>query len=192
MSLPHLQNNPVRVTSPHPLETQIDSTISVWDIEDKETEDRVTPPKNRSRSHMPHLRLRMDKVYEHLNALCVEWATTTLWTVETTVVQSVMSLQLDISLKTVVTDEGLAKLWDAMIPTAVHLLMTILGTLTMMRNSTETENHEDHSNGLHALSIVINTGELEEPRIFIHTGPAKYHGEWLHQGMLLTSMETCA
>uniref|UniRef100_A0A0W0FSR9 Uncharacterized protein n=1 Tax=Moniliophthora roreri TaxID=221103 RepID=A0A0W0FSR9_MONRR len=49
---------------------------------------------------MPHPKALTAKVYETLNALCANWATTAPLTAGTTVVQSAGLLWLDISLET--------------------------------------------------------------------------------------------
>ncbi|ESK82498.1 hypothetical protein Moror_14411 [Moniliophthora roreri MCA 2997] len=112
-----------------PILTPIAPTLSVWDIEDKELEDRALLSDSRSMPSTPHPEALMVKVYETLNALCAEWVTTALSTAETIVVQSVELLRLDISLEAVVTEEGLTELRNRTIPAIVHLLMMISETI---------------------------------------------------------------
>uniref|UniRef100_A0A0W0FDX6 Uncharacterized protein n=1 Tax=Moniliophthora roreri TaxID=221103 RepID=A0A0W0FDX6_MONRR len=99
--------------------------VLVWDIEDSKEEEQEEPQGDRLRLSTQQPLERMKEAYKHLNALCAEWETTALSTVEVTAVMSAEYLCLDISLKTVVNDKGLTELQDQTIPTALHLLTMI-------------------------------------------------------------------
>ncbi|ESK81162.1 hypothetical protein Moror_14879 [Moniliophthora roreri MCA 2997] len=87
---PPMNSNPPLMPSLPPLypsiQTRIASTVSVWDVKDKEADDRDSLQNIRSRPPMPHPEAQMAEVYETLNALCATWVNTVPSTAQTTVV----------------------------------------------------------------------------------------------------------
>uniref|UniRef100_A0A0W0G308 Uncharacterized protein n=1 Tax=Moniliophthora roreri TaxID=221103 RepID=A0A0W0G308_MONRR len=130
--LGYLQNSRTPYASPPPLSQSIQTpkipTVSVWDDEDAEPDDRDSQTEARSNSLTTHTMALLDEVHQELSALCVNWENTALSTVWTMSARFATLIKLAISLDIVGTEDGLRELWVVTIP-AVHRLLTMIGDM---------------------------------------------------------------
>uniref|UniRef100_A0A0W0FNL2 Uncharacterized protein n=1 Tax=Moniliophthora roreri TaxID=221103 RepID=A0A0W0FNL2_MONRR len=108
--------------------------LNLWDEEeeedDNEGDDRDLHPIRISNNPTTWPMAQTEEVYAQLNALFARWEPTALSTVETTIVRFGDNLRLGIYLETATSNDGLVKLRDRTLPSAIELLMSILQDLT--------------------------------------------------------------
>ncbi|ESK81471.1 hypothetical protein Moror_15795 [Moniliophthora roreri MCA 2997] len=132
-----------------------------------------------------------EEVYAQLNALFARWEPTVPSTVKTTVVRFADNLWLGIYLKTATSDDGLAKLQDQTIPSAIELLTSILQDLTMMTISTGTVNNNANDNEDPGGQTQFVEGR--DMYVLDNSGtrivPAEFVGEWISRGVISSNLE---
>uniref|UniRef100_A0A0W0FPD2 Uncharacterized protein n=1 Tax=Moniliophthora roreri TaxID=221103 RepID=A0A0W0FPD2_MONRR len=193
-----LQNSRTPYTSPLPLSQSTQTpnvpTVSVWDDQDTEPDDRDSQIEMRSSDPTTHTTVLLDEVHQELSALCVNWENTAPSTVWTMSARFATLIKLAISLDIVGTEEGLRELWDETIP-AVHQLLTTIGDM-IPRGTTPTmgmESNERPQDPLLGDGIVVDMGSPEGPRIFRRIDretvmrEAQWGGEWLVEGQPIVS-----
>ncbi|ESK87122.1 hypothetical protein Moror_11881 [Moniliophthora roreri MCA 2997] len=120
--------------------------LTVWDEEeeedDNEGDDRDLHLIRISNNPTTWPMAQTEEVYAQLNALFARWEPTALSTVETTIVRFADNLRLGIYLETATSNDGLVKLRDRTLPSAIELLMSILQDLTTTMIFTEMANND--------------------------------------------------
>uniref|UniRef100_A0A0W0FMQ3 Uncharacterized protein n=1 Tax=Moniliophthora roreri TaxID=221103 RepID=A0A0W0FMQ3_MONRR len=191
-------NSRTPYASPPPLfqstQTPNVPTVSVWDDEDAEPDDRDSQTEVRSNSPITHTTALLDEVHQELSVLCVNWENTAPSTVWTMSARFATLIKLAISLDIVGTEEGLQELRDETIP-AVHRLLTTIGDMIPRGTmpTTGMENSERPEDPPLGDGIVVDMGSPEGPRVFRRLDreavirEAQFCGEWLVEGQPIVS-----
>uniref|UniRef100_A0A0W0F6J7 Uncharacterized protein n=1 Tax=Moniliophthora roreri TaxID=221103 RepID=A0A0W0F6J7_MONRR len=193
-----LQNSRTPYASPPPLSQSTQTpnvpTVSMWDDEDAEPDDRDSQIEARSNSPITHTTALLDEVHQELTVLCANWENTAPSTVWTMSARFATLIKLAISLDIVGTEEGLRELRDETIP-AVHQLLTTIGDMiphgTMP--TTGMENSDRPQDPPLGDGIVVDMGSPEGPRVFRRLDretvirEAQFTGEWLVEGQPIVS-----
>ncbi|ESK82612.1 hypothetical protein Moror_11239 [Moniliophthora roreri MCA 2997] len=189
-------------TSQRPLPTPSDDSmeripcvqLTVWD-EEEEKDDRDLHPVRTSNNPMTRPMAWTEEVYARLNALFARWEPTAPSTVETTVVRFADNLRLGIYLDTATNDDGLVKLRDRMLPSAIELLTSISQDLitTMISMGTVNNNRNNNNNGPKGQTEFV---EGQHMYVIDNGGArvqlAEFEGKWRPRELISSNLEVRA